>query len=214
MPATLTELRRLLVRLTWNAEADLAALWSQLDAATVREGLFDVMPSLVSDYGDTAATLSAEWYDEYRSDLDVQGSYDADLPDLSLGAEALAGWGSSLAQDDWDSALAQISGGLVKRVMVASRETITENTFRDPQAEGWQRYARPDACGFCVLLASRGSVFRTRGTADFGAHDSCHCVAVPKFGGRPVAVRPYIPSSRNITDADRARVHEWIKLKP
>lgn len=210
MPATLTELRRLLVRLTGNAEADLVALWAQLDVATVRDGLFDVIPALVDDYGDTAATLSADWYDEYRTDLDVRGSYDSDLPDLSLGAEALAGWGASLAQEDWDSALAQISGGLVRRVVKASRETVTENTFRDPQAEGWQRYARPDACGFCALLAGRGDVYRSRSSSSFGAHDSCHCVAVPKFGGLPVPVRAYTPSGRNITDADRTRARDWI----
>ncbi|QDK02759.1 MuF-like minor capsid protein [Gordonia phage Squiddly] len=210
MPATLTELRSLLVRLSGNAEADLAVLWSELNPSTVRDGLFDVMPALVGDYGDASSALTAEWYDEHRIDLSIEGSFLADVPELSLGAEALAGWGSQLATENWDSALALISGGLVKRVMTASRDTMMDNVDRDPQARGWQRKASPEACGFCQMTAGRGAVYRSRSTAAFASHDNCGCVAVPAFNGRPEPVRPYTPSSRNITDADRARARSWI----
>lgn len=208
--ATATELRSLIVQLSDNAERDLALLWAQLDAATVRDGLMDVLPSLVGQYGDASAAVTAEWYDEYRSNLNVRGTYAADLASPDLGAQALAGWGSQLAQTNWDTALAQIAGGLISRVMNASRATITDNAFRDPQARGWQRVARPDGCAFCQMLAGRGHVYRSQGTADFASHDRCMCSAAPAFDGRPVPVRPYTPSDRTITDADRARVRDWI----
>lgn len=203
-----TTLRSLIVRLSDNAERDLALLWAQLDAATVRDGLFDVLPALVSEYGDASAAVTAEWYDEYRSDLNVRGTYAADLASPDLGAQALAGWGSHLAQTNWDTALAQIAGGLIKRVMVASRDTMTSATYDDPQARGWQRQGRGE-CNFCRMLIGRGAVY-TRKSVNFGAHDNCKCVAVPAFGGRPVPVKPYEVSDRTITDADRARVSAWI----
>ena len=209
--ATLTELRNLLVQLSSNADRDLAALWAQLDRETVKDGLMDVMPALIGDYGDAAAVVTADWYDDYRGDRGVGGIYTAEpfVPDL--GPEALAGWGSALAQGNWDTALSKISGGVASRLMTASRATITDNTFLDPDAAGWQRLARPDGCGFCQMLAGRAELYRSRGTADFASHDGCHCTAIPAFGGQPVPVKPYTPTSRNISDADRARTREWIK---
>ena len=207
--ATTTELRSLLIRLSDSAERDLALLWAQLDRGSVRDGLMDVMPALVGDYGDAAAVLSADWYDEHRDDLNVSGAFTADVPaNPSLGADALAGWGATLAEQNWDTALAQISGGLVKRVMTASRDVLTAATHDDPQARGWQRSGRGE-CAFCRMLIGRGAVY-TRKSVNFGAHDNCKCVAVPAFGGRPVPVKPYVVSDHTISDADRARVRAWI----
>lgn len=207
---TPTELRSSLIRLSDNAEADLAALWAQLDAATVGDAMFEVMPALVADYGDAAATLTAEWYEAYRAAINVAGAYSASLTTIDLGANALAGWAVDLARINWDTALAQISGGLTKRVMTASRDTVMDNVELDPQARGWQRKARPDGCGFCQMVAGRGAVYKTKTTASFASHDHCRCVCLPAFDGRPVPVRPYTPTSRNITDADRARARAWI----
>lgn len=205
---TATELRSLIIRLSDNAERDLALLWGQLDVASVRDGLMDVLPALVAQYGDASAAVTADWYDEYRSDLNVAGSFSADLASPDLGAESLAGWGSQLAQDNWDTALSLIMGGLVKRVMVASRDTLTSAAFADPQARGWQRQGRGE-CDFCKMLIGRGAVY-TKESVNFGAHDNCRCVAVPAFGGRPLPVKPYRVTDRNISDADRARVRAWI----
>lgn len=215
MMATATELRSLIVQLSDNAERDLALLWAQLDAATVRDGLMDVLPALVGQYGDASAAVTAEWYDEYRADLNVRGAYAADLASPDLGAQALAGWGSQLAQTNWDTALAQITGGLISRVMNASRATVTDNTFRDPQARGWMRVGRPE-CGWCAMLISRGNVFRSRSTAGFAAHDSCKCSCCPAWDtGQIEAVRKeFVPTARrrsmDVAQADRDRAKRWI----
>lgn len=214
--ATAATLRSLLVSLSNEAVEDFAALW-RLIAGTddASDALMDTIPTLVEDYGDAAAVAVTEWYDEFRAELDIPGTYLADLPDLDLGGHALAGWGRSLITPDdvdWDAALAQISGGLEKRVATAGRETITQNVDNDPLGVGWQRQSRSTACGFCQMLAGRGEVYKSRDTASFGAHDRCQCVALPAFGGRPVPVKPYTPSAAaTITDADRARAREWIK---
>lgn len=47
-------------------------------------------------------------------------------------------------------------------------------------------------------------------TANSLVVSNCKCVAVPAWDGRPVPVQPYTPSKRTITDAERARVRQWI----
>lgn len=237
--ATAAELRSLISRLSDQAGDELAAVWAQIFTADlvserdqvvavggslqvwaqpliteVSDALMDVIPALVGDYGDAAAVVAAEWYDEYRDGLGIAGSFRADVATADLGADALAGWGSSLVTPetvDWDAALVRLNGGLQRRIATAGRETVTGATYADPQARGWQRQARPDGCGFCQMLAGRATLYKSRTTADFGAHDHCNCLALPAFGGHPVPVKAYTPTSRNITDADRARTREWIK---
>jgi hypothetical protein len=160
---TTAELRSLISSLSDQAEAELAALWAQLQSpGEVLDALMDVMPALVGDYGDAAATLSAEWYDEYRSDQGIGGSFRASIPAATdLGAEALAGWGSSLVTVepvDWDAALTRLTGGMQRRIATSGRDTITEATYRDPKTRGWQRKARPDGCSFCQMLAGRATL--------------------------------------------------------
>lgn len=238
--ATATELRSQIASLSEAATSELADLWAQILtpeveqeredvvnigapltvwaaalAAEVLDALMDVIPALVGDYSSAAVVAAAEWYTAYRATKGVAGVFAPDLPPLGLqGAEELAGWGASLITPedaDWDAALARISGGLQRRIADAGRKTITNATYEDPQATGWQRQARPDGCGFCQMLAGRGNVFKSRDTAEFGAHDNCNCLALPAFGGIPVPVKPYTPTSRTITDADRARTRAWIK---
>lgn len=209
MATTPAELRNLLISLSDNAEADLAAAWVQLTPATFYDALMDLIPALVGDYGDAAAALTAEWYDEHREELNVSGRFSADVPsNPKLGGEALAGWASALARENVDTALTRTSGGLVKRIFTASRDTLTIATEQDPQARGWQRAGRGE-CTFCRLLISRGAVY-TKASVNFGAHDDCKCVAVPAFGGRVLPVKPYTPSARTINDADKARVKAWM----
>ena len=61
------ELRRLIDELTNLANADLTALWGQVGTAAVgAELLADILPELIDVYGSAAATVAADWYDEYR----------------------------------------------------------------------------------------------------------------------------------------------------
>lgn len=238
--ATVTELRSQIASLSDAAKSDLALVWAEIFTpdlkaeraqvvevggdlrtwsspliAAVREALGDVLPVLVGDYSSAAAVTAVDWYVGHREEQGVRGSFTPDLPLLgSQGVDELAGWGTSLIvpEDvDWDAALSRISGGMQRRIADAGRETIANAAFDDPQALGWQRVARAGACPFCLMLAGRGSVYTSRDTADFGAHDSCSCMATPAFNGKPIPVKPYTPTSRNITDADRARTREWIK---
>ena len=71
----------------------------------------------------------------------------------------------------------------------------------DEEAVGWVRIARPGACWWCAMLASRGAVYRSAATAGrrvnkrfvgdgmFKFHNHCQCVARPIFAADDPAVR-------------------------
>lgn len=218
MPATTPQAEQLsadLATLTSLAVHDLAQIWRGFDSPEIaRETLIAILPELVAVYGSAAATVAADWYDELRDTERVRGRFRAapvPLPD-DAGTDVLARWGLApvfQAVPDWSSALTLTQGGMQRRIVNMARGTITGSTITDPHADGWQRVGSGE-CSFCEMLISRGAVYR-QATADFASHDHCRCTAVPAWGGRPHPVKPYSPTRRDITPADRARVREYLR---
>lgn len=209
-----TQLREAVNRLTSRAALDLNAVWRQVgDAVAAREALADVLPAIVDRYGMAAGALAAEWYDQQRAKAGVAGRFLAEPAELgSIGADELAAWGVGplfSAEPDWSAARSLVAGGLQRRIANSSRKTVMSNSVADRQAEGWQR-STSGGCAFCQMIAGRGAVF-SESSADFASHDHCQCVAVPAFVGAPRPVKPYTPSLREATDADRARVREYLR---
>jgi hypothetical protein len=172
-----------------------------------------VLPRLVETYGLAAATFAADWYDDLREVKGVAGRFTAIPADVGTeGAEALAGWGVGplyQVEPDFTAARTLIEGGLQRRIANASRLTVVQSSLADPAAAGWQRVGA-GGCAFCQMLISRGSVYSEAG-ADFASHDHCNCAAVPAFDGQARPVKPYTPSVRKGTDADRARARAWMR---
>lgn len=198
---------------TAAAERDLAGLWAAVSTAVeAREALADVLPSLIERYGLAAGTMAAAWYDDLRAKQGIAGSFLAEPVEIgSVGADELARWGVGplfAAEPDWATARSLIEGGMQRRILNGARETVTGAAIADPQADGWQRQTA-GGCSFCQMLAGRGAVYSESG-ADFASHDRCRCVAVPAFTGQPRPVKPFTPSDRVASDADRARVRAWI----
>lgn len=196
-----------LVRL---AERDLSALWAQVArGASAEVALRDLLPAIVTTYGQVGAALAADWYDDHRDKAGVRGRFSA-IPVESgdRGAQSLIGWALSTATDD-ASLHSLILGGTQRRVVDHMRLTVARSAVEDPSAAGWQRVGVGTNCGFCDMLIGRGAVY-TEATAGFASHDHCNCQATPAFAGQPVPVKPYTPSTRTISDAERARVRAWM----
>lgn len=195
------------------AGRDLAALWRQVrGAAQAERALQDILPAIIDTYGAAAATLAADWYDEARAKADVSGRFTAIPADIrDSGAQALIGWAASEATD-LVAFQTLVEGGMQRRIVNFSRATVTGSSVADPKAIGWQRVGTGE-CGFCRMLIGRGAVYR-EATADFASHDHCHCSAVPAFDGEPRPVRPFTPSDRNISPADKARARAFINGEP
>ena len=218
MPTLTAAHRRDLAELTGLAQNDLSLIWAKFNTATAaRDGLIELLPRLVAIYGSAASTLGADWYDEMRAVAAVKGRFraiPAELPDQGR-TDALARWGVTplfAAEPDYSMALGMVAGGLQRIISNADRETVTGSAIADPKASGWQREGSGE-CAFCAMLIGRGAVY-TEASSDFASHDHCRCSAVPAFDGQSRPVQAYTPTNRNITDADRARVREWIAGQP
>lgn len=205
------QLRESTAALSAYAAADVAALFAQAQvAAEASEVLKDVLPGLMDAYAATAGFAAVEWYDLVRDKAGVPGSFVADpapLPD-DFGTEALVDWSVSISRDV-ESMQTLVTGGVQRRIADVPRQTVTAAAVADPAAKGWQRIG-DGSCAFCQMLISRGAVY-SDATARFASHDNCNCSAHPAWGGEPLPVEPYTPSSRRGTDADRARVREYLR---
>lgn len=183
---------------------DLDAFWAGLDKrrpAVARDALLDFLPLLTDTYGDMAATVAADWYDDLREVAQVPGppfrASPADLvPEEVVQQRARFG-----AQHLWtpnpEQTLTFLSSAMSGYVLQPGRDTIARASIEDPRASGWGRVARADGCGFCRMLAQRGAVYK-EATADFASHDDCNCAAVPSWDpdAPEVDVKAYEASKR------------------
>lgn len=181
---------------------DLNSFWRTLDLSkpeAARDALIEYLPALVSEYGDMAATISADWYDEMRVKAGVTGRFAALAAD-SVGADVVEAEvryaAGALFTDAPASALSILEGATARYVLNAGRDTIVNSSKKDPKAGGWYRISG-GGCDFCNMLAARGAVYK-EATADFAAHDHCRCGVAPSWDpSRPEAdVKQYEGSKR------------------
>lgn len=202
-----------------QAADDLAAFLAGLDpadAALWRDEALVVYPDLVDTYGEAAAVWSADTYEEWRDAEQVSGRYTptpARVAELDqIEANVRYAVGALYGADPNEAAtLALLAGSLTRHITAAAGNTMQSNAQEDPQAVGWRRVARPSACRFCRMLEGRGAVYR-RATARFKSHDNCRCAVAPWWdwdAPEPIETA-YRASQRTVTDADRARVREYL----
>jgi hypothetical protein len=167
--------------------------WSTLDLSkpeAARDALVEFVPQLVGLYGQAAATVAADWYENIRA-RDVDGTYSASLadsPPAEQVQESVRYQAGQLFTDNPESMLVSMSGAVQRYVVNTGRETIRANAGGDPAKP---RYARiptgAKTCAFCSLLASRGFVYASESTAgEFDKyHHKCDCQAVADFSDDP-----------------------------
>lgn len=191
--------REEVARIGEEAGSELAAVWSAalvgLPFDDVREALQDVLPALSSNWGDLAASLAAEFYDEARRRARVGGEFEPVLADgpSQVRWESLSVWGTeplfrsaetgllvpgeSVELDpDWDASLKRLQGGLQRSIADQHRQTIMQSAVTDSRAQGWRRVGVGSNCDFCRRLINGGTVYR-KTSAGFSSHDHCNCVA-------------------------------------
>ena len=190
-----------------------------LTPAQFRNSLISQTNLVVSQYGDIAASMAAEWYEDIRLS-EVADRFRAVPSPSAYGPDAVEGMVRRAVDPffgdnpDLAAVMRTVEHNAGKYVLSASRETIRQNTFRDPAASGWQRVTRPGSCEFCRMLAGRGAVYM-RETAFFASHGACNCAAVPSFDrdAPEVDVELYRASRRTtgMTPAQRAAHNALIR---
>lgn len=186
---------------------DFAKVWHLLNPSELDKSLPEwiaAVHAIIVRYGQMSATLAADHYEEARLAAKVRKPFHVTLPDDP--PEGLVDTGMRWAvRNVWDrnpetlpervqAAQTMAENVAIKDVVDLARITTVEAVHEDPEAVGWARVARPDACYFCRMLTTRGGVY-TSETVKFRAHNGCRCTAEPVFKGQL-----WEPS---------ARVREW-----
>lgn len=177
--------------------------WLQLNpeasVAECRDYAALVMSGVAQSYGEAAAALAAEWYDEqaaghgYKLPAAVTSTaYSAEQVERAARYQA-----QKLVSGD-ARGFARGCGELARNDALRSlNATVMANAKRD-RGRG-VRFARvttgAETCAFCYMLSSRGAVYHTRKTAGefVHFHRNCDCKVVPGFGDGE-AVEGYDPA--------------------
>lgn len=171
------------------AQRDLTEFWESLNVGgsptLVRDALLAFFPELVTVYGDTAAVLGADFYDQLRNVPPSAASFRAILAQPAPVAQSsgTVRWAvGSLFDSEPDPGLvlSKLSGAAQRLVLQPGRDSIYESASRDTVRTGVARVpSGPKTCRFCVMLASRGAVYSSEyaaGAAGNEFHDDCDCV--------------------------------------
>ena len=227
--------RRALLRVASQARRDLQAVARAAgkDPAAIRAGLFATAPVIVSDYNLGAATLALDWYEEIRDEVAPRRLFvptvRTRVSDEDVAATVARTTAALLDAEPTNldrvtaESMADLEAEVQRKVVSGFRDTITENVVADPAAVGWRRFARPEACKFCLMLADRGAVY-TAATARFAAHGremrggrkggECMCIAGPAFGGKETWANAtpmqYVASKRKRTEKERAALRDYL----
>lgn len=83
-------------------------------------------------------------------------------------------------------ALVSLQGAAARHTLSGARDTTLAAVAEDPEARGWARVPRANACAFCLMLATREGAYRTKESATTSKdgkryHDACGCVATAIF---------------------------------
>lgn len=196
--ADLNDYRALLAEVNTLAQEDLVRLWRSLEHLD-KDALWDSLrlgvPEIVELYRATAADTALLFYSETQG---LKFSSEAAMAASRVNQEQLESslrW--VLFSEGNVETLSLISGIIQKHVIDGSRQ-YGLNGF-SKAGSGWYRAARPGACEFCRLLATRavtdqGTPYtsaeaaitvgkgktKPRGPAAHGAtfHDHCMCIPV------------------------------------
>lgn len=144
----------------------------------------DAFAELAVEFGEQAAAAAVDY-------LVLSRSLDDDLAGLSLPDRAdPVGFGQALASYDWAlntsveagvfdavGARAKLDGVLARVVSGQASDTVALNVLRDGTA--YARVPEVGACGFCLMLASRGAVYSAETVGAVNKfHDNCRCLGI------------------------------------
>ena len=166
---------------------DLQAWWTtveHLSPSEIKAAAQEFVPMLANTYGEVSATAAADFYEVARSESTARGLYRASLGRSDAVAQSARsiGWASSpLFESDAAAALDRLSSVVDSAALQVGRDTIIHNSNRDPSRPRWARVTVGKTCAFCIMVASRGAVYRSAATAGRDFHAKCDCEPVPSW---------------------------------
>lgn len=190
-----------------QAQQAFTSLWNLLNQKInneqeLRDSLLDLIPALANQYGDQAATIAIDWYNQAREQaVGVDGFYASmegvpNFPEKAIQDtirwQAGLLWGNNQDKD----AFARFMVGAVDRwVHVRGANAMAINAERDPKSGKWAVAPVGLTCSWCTMLASRDFVYKTQDTAKAPLHAHCDCEVIPRWGEKydQAVLRGYDP---------------------
>lgn len=162
--------------------------------AEARDAAIGIVRRSSSAYGKVAAASSGRLYDELAS---AQGSPSrfriVDTTDPAYTDEGVRHLANKLRDGDRAGFRAGVSRLAGQQVTRNAQESVVANCDRD--GVRWARVPHGSKpCDWCLMLASRGFVYKSARTASAGWHKGCSCAVVPDFDGH-TTVQGYDPEA-------------------
>lgn len=153
-----------------------------------RQALEQFFPILIEQYGNVAAVVASDWYEDVYAEVAsmAPGAVDAAAANTRLRWGIGAAFGGDKAQ-----ALATLGTVTDELVKQFGRDTIVGSAVMNGRS-----YARvptgAETCAFCMMLASRGFVYESeRGAGGISKfHGDCDCAIVAEDGVVPDGYDP------------------------
>lgn len=167
------------------------------DVASVRGDVVAVMQRCCGASSVLAAAMASEFYDGLRERFGVDDGFKA-VADPCRDPAATEGAVRAFVQDLVDGKpkerfQAKCLDRLDYETRLAANRCVERNARRDPRRP---RYARvptgAETCRLCIMLASRGFVYRSAELASH-SHANCDCRVVPSWDKDTPAVEGYDP---------------------
>lgn len=140
------------------------------DPVRVRNALLQFFPELVTSYGDVSALLATDFYDMVRDVPPSAASFRAAFaaPVDVAATEGAVRWAVGPLFDlDEPLFVSHILGATQRLVSERGRGSIFESAAGDPIRTGVARVPQGlSTCRFCIMLASRGAVYRSEVSAE------------------------------------------------
>lgn len=178
-----------------QTQAPVTQAWSLVDQSNLAGTLpkfTQALQGIVSQYGSASYALARKFYLQERAAAKVTGKFTPSPPPKPPAeqVEKSVNWATrelwstdpDYAEGNLKAAQTNVQGVIDNMVLGVGRQTTVDAVQADRKARGWAREVEPGACSFCVLLATRGAVYKTDSTASFRSHPHCECMAVPVFG--------------------------------
>jgi hypothetical protein len=183
-PASIEQFRAANAQLSALVRSALEAFFRSLDLSkpeAARDALLEFMPVLTAQYGDVAATMAADWYEETRAASGAAGRFRA-VTATTVPAGAVEAKVRYMAGQLWTPDPGSMLGGLLtaadKYVKQPGRDTMAHNAKRE--GVRWARVPTgAKTCSWCLVLASRDAVYSSKqaaGGPGHKYHGDCDCV--------------------------------------
>jgi hypothetical protein len=138
---------------------------------------------------------------ELRAALEALGTKNLERKLREIDPEAPAKDVDRLRDEAHAQAGARQAAAAERIAMNGARSAVWNHANRDKRALGYIRLSRTGTpCGWCAMLISRGPVYRSKNSAEYGDgdkyHDNCHCYAEPVFSDAQYSSSPLYALNR------------------